>query len=271
MSDQSTAKGSARRARKGRIRQTFVYWCFEKYWSVEQACRVANQLGCLGLESLPTEHWPTLREHGLRCTLAKAHDFDLGFNDRNSWSQCTEKLRTTIDACADFGCPNIVTFTGTRDRVPDDVGLRNCVEGYKQIIGYAERKNVTLCLEILNSRTGGYMLGRPGYQGDHTEFCIEIVKQVGSPRLKFLFDIYHIQIMDGDIIRRINEHQEYIGHYHTAGNPGRCELDDTQEINYPPIMKAILATGYQGYVGQEFIPTRDPLAGLTEAVELCDV
>jgi hydroxypyruvate isomerase len=256
---------------KGRVRQTFVYWCFEKHWSLDRACQVARQLGCLGIESVPSEEWPTLKKHGILSTLAKAHHFDLGPNNPRSWPLCLERLRASIDACADFGCPNAVTFTGTRDGTPDDVGLRNCVEGYKQIVGYAERKKVTLCLEMLNSRTGGNMLGRPDYQGDHADYCLEIIKRVGSPRLKLLFDIYHVQIMDGDLISRIRADHEFIGHYHTAGVPGRCELDNTQEINFPPIMKAILETGYTGYVGHEFIPTRDPFEGLREAVTLCDV
>ncbi len=256
---------------KGRIRQTFVYWCFEKYWSLDRACQIARELGCVGLESVPPEHWPILKKHGIQPILAKAHHFDVGPNDPDSWPRCHDLLRSTIDVCSDFGCPNAVTFTGTRDVIPDEVGLKNCVEGYKQIVGYAEQKNVTLCLEMLNSRTGGYMLGRPGYQGDHTDYCLEIIKRVGSPRLKLLFDIYHVQVMDGDIISRIRADHEFIGHYHTAGVPGRCELDDTQEINFPPIMEAILQTGYAGYVGHEFIPTRDPLEGLTQAVKLCDV
>ena len=155
--------------------------------------------------------------------------------------------------------------------IPDDVGLENCVSAYKKIVGYAEKKGVNLCLEMLNSRVATEMKGHPGYQGDHTDYCIEIIKRVGSPRLKLLFDIYHVQIMDGDIISRIRENREYIGHYHTAGNPGRNEIDQTQEINYEPIMKEIASGDYQGYVGQEFIPTRDPFQGLKEAVELCDV
>jgi len=130
---------------------------------------------------------------------------------------------------------------------------------------------VNLCLEMLNSRATGYMKGHPGYQGDHTDYCIEIIKAVGSERLKLLFDIYHVQIMDGDVITRIRQYKDYIGHVHTAGNPGRGELDNKQEINYPPIMSALLEVGYKGYVGQEFMPTRDPLAGLREAVALCDV
>jgi hydroxypyruvate isomerase len=159
-----------------------------------------------------------------------------------------------------------------RENISDEQGLKNCVAGFKKIIGHAEEKKVDLCLEMLNTRDSSHpMKGHPGYQGDHTEYCIEIIKQVGSPRMKLLFDIYHVQIMDGDVIRRIRQHKEHLGHIHTAGNPGRGELDDKQEIAYKPIMEALLEVGYQGYVGQEFIPTRDPLAGLRQAVAVCDV
>lgn len=271
MDDVSPSLTDARRERKGRVRQTFVYWCFEKYWDIDRACQIANELGCVGLESVEPVYWPVLKKHGLLPILAKAHHFDIGLNKRELWPRCLEMLHASIDRCADAGCPNTVTFTGTRDGISDDVGLRNCVEGYKQVVGHAERKQVTLCLEMLNSRTGGFMLGRPNYQGDHIDYCLEIVKRVGSPQLKLLFDIYHVQVMDGDIIARIRADHEYIDHYHTAGVPGRCELDDAQEINYPPIIEAILQTGYTGYVGHEFIPTRDPLDGLAEAVALCDV
>lgn len=255
----------------GRIRQSIVYWCFEKYWSIEETCRIAQQLGCLSVEVVEPEHWPTLKKYGLTCALARGHHFDKGMNNPAYWPMCFEKLRKAIDASADFGCPNVITFTGFRENIPDDVGLRNCVEGFKQVVGYAEQKKVTLCLEMLNSRVDEEMKGHPGYQGDHTEYCIDIIRQVGSPRLKLLFDIYHVQIMDGDVISRIRQHKDFIGHYHTAGNPGRGELDDTQEINYRPIMEEIVRSGYQGFVAQEFIPTRDPLQGLIEAVRLCDV
>jgi hydroxypyruvate isomerase len=164
-----------------------------------------------------------------------------------------------------------MTFTGMRENIPDDVGLENCVKGLKKVIPLAEKKKVTLCIEMLNSRVHEEMKGHPGYQGDHTEYCIEICRRVNSERMKLLFDIYHVQIMDGDVIRRIRQHKDWIAHVHTAGNPGRCELDDTQEINYPPIMRALLEVGYKGFVGQEFIPTRDPMQGLREAVALCDV
>src|SRR5439155_14196124 len=135
-----------------------------------------------------------------------------------------------------------------REDVPDDQGARNCVAGYKKVVGYAEEKKVTLCLEMLNSKVKEEMKGHPGYQGDHTDYCMEIIKKVGSPWLKLLFDVYHVQIMDGDVISRLRQYAAYIGHVHTAGNPGRCELDGRQEINYKPIMQALVAARYQGYV-----------------------
>lgn len=253
------------------INQSIVYWCFEQYWKIDETCRIANQLGCSSVELVDPKHWPLLKEHSLICALASSHGFEKGMNNPDYHSMCIEAMRNSIDACAEFGFPTVITFTGFRENIPDDVGLENCVEGYKKIVGYAESKRVNLVLEMLNSRVGVEMKGHPGYQGDHVDYCMEIIKRVGSPRLKLLFDIYHVQIMDGDIISRIRENKDYIGHYHTAGNPGRNELDDMQEINYRPIMKEIVKTGYTGYVGQEFIPTRDPLEGLRQAVELCDV
>jgi hydroxypyruvate isomerase len=161
--------------------------------------------------------------------------------------------------------------SGRRVIDPDE-GLKNCVAGFKRVVGYAEKKQINLAIEMLNTRASDHpMKGHPGYQGDHVDYCMDIIRQVGSPRLGLLFDIYHVQIMDGDIIRRIRQCGEAIKHVHTAGNPGRGELDETQEINFPPIMKALIDIGYQGFVGHEFIPTRDPLAGLTQAVRLCDV
>jgi len=241
-----------------RINQSIAWWCVEKHWNVEQACRIAKELGCKSIELVEPEHWPTLRKYGLICALHSSHGFDQGMNNPKYQEMCLAQLRTSIDACAEHGFPNVITFTGFRENIPDDVGIVNCVNGYKKIIGYAEKKKVNLCLEMLNSRVAVEMQGHPGYQGDHTDYCMEIIKQVGSPRMKLLFDIYHVQIMDGDIISRIRQYKDYIGHYHTAGNPGRRELDDKQEINFPPIMKEIVRTGYTGYVGQEFIPTRDP-------------
>ena len=274
---------------KGRIRQSIVQWCFESFgekWNVERTCQVAKALGCLSVELMDTSHFPTLKKYGLTCAIAPVDlnpdpPFLRGFNNPDHWPHVIKATREAIDAAAAFGTPNVICFTGysAKDparangpRLSNEEGAQNCVEGFKKVLGYAEQKKVTLCLEMLNSREDSHpMKGHPGYQGDHTDYCIDILKQVSSPRLKLLFDVYHVQIMDGDVIRRIHQHKDYIGHVHTAGNPGRGELDDHQEINYPPVMQALLDIRYQGYVGQEFIPTRDPFEGLREAVSLCDV
>lgn len=269
--------GKEKRVAKGRIKQSIVYWCFEKYWDAESMIKVAKQLGCGSIEIIDPKYFPLLKENGLACAIAGIDmnpdpPFLRGFNNPKYRERVIKATRDAIDACAAFGFKNVITFTGYAEGIPADVGATNCVEGYKEIIGHAEKKGVTLCLEMLNTRDRSHpMKGHPGYQGDHTEYCIDIIKRVGSPNMKLLFDIYHVQIMDGDVIRRIREHKDYIGHIHTAGNPGRGELDDTQEIAYKPIMEALVEIGYQGYVGQEFIPTRDPLAGLEQAVALCDV
>lgn len=258
---------------KGNINQSVVHWCFKKYWDIDKTAQIASQLGIKSVELTPAKNWETLKKHGLTCAIASSHGFKKGFNNPEHWDQCIEILRKRIDECAAGGVKNVITFTGMRDnKINDEEGAKNCVNGLKKIIGYAEKKKVNLCLEMLNSRDDSHpMKGHPGYQGDKTEYCIDIIKQVGSDRMKLLFDIYHVQIMDGDVIRRIRQHKDYIGHIHTAGNPGRGELDQKQEINYPPIMQALQEVGYQGYVGQEFIPTRDPYQGLKQAVQLCDV
>ena len=257
--------------KNGRVKQSIVQWCFDKHWNIEQMCRQAKRLGCDSVEIVEPADWPTLKKHGLICAIAPSHTFVKGMNNPKYQEMCLDKMRTAIDACAEAGFPNVITFTGFREDIPDDVGIKNCVAGYKKIVGYAEKKKVTLCLEMLNSRVDENMKGHPGYQGDHTDYCIDIIKQIGSPRLKLLFDVYHVQIMDGDVIRRLRQYAEHVGHVHTAGNPGRGELDDKQEINYRPIMQALVDVKYKGYVGQEFIPTRDPAKGLEEAVALCDV
>jgi hydroxypyruvate isomerase len=258
---------------KGRIRQSLVSWCYEKHFpSIDAFCQAAVDLGCVSIELIDPKHWPTLKKHGLTCAIAGSHGFKIGFNNRNEWDECIAKLKSRIDECVAFGVERVITFTGMANGIPKDAGADNCVEGLKKIVGYAEEKNVTLCMEHLNSRDDSHpMKGHPGYQGDHCDWCIDVIKRVGSPRLKLLFDIYHVQIMDGDVIRRLKQHREYLGHIHTAGNPGRGELDENQEINYPAVMKALLEIGYDGFVGQEFIPTRDAMAGLKQAVAACDV
>ena len=259
--------------RNGRIHQSLVNWCYKPFWEdVEEFCRVARGLGCESIELIDPEHWPTLKAHGLTCAIAGSHGFPTGFNNPDEWDACIARLTERIDQCAEFGVKSVITFTGMANGIPKKQGADNCVQGLKQIVGYAEEKNVTICLEMLNTRDDTHpMKGHPGYQGDDTEYCIDIIERVGSPRLKLLFDIYHVQIMNGDVIRRIHQHKDYLGHIHTAGNPGRAELDQSQEINYPAVMEALLEVGYEGFVGQEFIPTGDALAGLQEAVTLCDV
>jgi hydroxypyruvate isomerase len=262
--DAETAGGA------GRIKQSIAYWCVQKYWSIEKTCLVARELGCRSVELVEPKDWPTLKKYGLVCAIANSHWFDKGMNNPQYHEMCLGKLRESIDACADAGFPNVITFTGLAEGIGPEEGIKNCVAGYKKIMSYAEKQKVNLCLEVLNSRVAVDMVGVPGYQGDHTDYCMKIVQQVGSPRMKLLFDIFHVQIMDGDIIARIRQYKDYIGHYHTAGNPGRHELDDRQEINYRPIMEEIARSGYTGYVGHEFIPTHDPLEGLRQAVTLCD-
>ena len=271
-SGQKTAKPAAA---KGRINHSVAYWCFANHWSLEKTCQIAKSLGLKSVELVGPADFPTLKKYGLACAIAPNGTpdppFVKGFNNPKYHDMIVAKTKETIDACAEYKFPNVIAFTGFCEDIPDDVGAKNCVAGLKKIIGHTEKKNVNLCLEILNSRVDVEMKGHPGYQGDHTDYCIDIIKEVASPRMKILFDIYHVQIMDGDVISRIRQYKDYIGHYHTAGNPGRNELDDNQEINYRAIMEEIVKTGYKGYVGHEFIPTRDPLKSLTQAVALCDV
>ncbi|MCB1126804.1 MAG: TIM barrel protein [Verrucomicrobiae bacterium] len=274
---------------KGRIRQSIVHWGFEAYdpkWDVERSCQAAKDLGFLSVELVDPKFFPTLKRYGLTaaiCQIDMAPDapFVKGWNNPDHWPRLTKATRDAIDAAADFGSPNVICFTGFSAKNPDDPasphisredGARNCIRGLKDIVRYAEQKQVTLCLEMLNTRDDTHpMKGHPGYQGNDTEYCIDIIRAVGSPRLKLLFDIYHVQVMNGDVIRRLHRHKDWIGHVHTAGNPGRNEIGAKQEINYPPIMEALLEIGYTGFVGQEFIPTRDPMAGLREAFALCDL
>jgi hydroxypyruvate isomerase len=269
--DAKSEGNTVAKASEGRLKQSVIHWCFKDHWDVEQTAKVARDLGLRSVELVDPKDWPLLKKYGLACAIAGSHGFVKGMNNPEHWPECLDILGKRIDAASDAGVPSVITFTGMREKIPDDVGAKNCVEGYKKIVGQAEKKNVTLCLEMLNSRVDVTMKGHPGYQGDHVDYCIDIIRRVGSPRLKLLFDVYHVQIMDGDVITRFRQYKDLIGHVHTAGVPGRGELDDTQEINYRGVMKAIADAGYQGYVGQEFIPTRDPLEGLKQAAEVCTV
>ena len=234
---------------------------------------MAKGLGCQSVEIVDPEDWGVLKKHGLICAIAPngmpGAPFMKGFNNPKYHDEVIARTKKKIDACADAGFPSVIAFTGFKWRDAEDPtsgeisreeGADNCVAGLKKIIPYAESKGVTICLEHLNTRDNTHpMKGHPGYQGDDVDYVADILRRVGSPRMKLLFDIYHVQIMNGDVIRRIEQLKDMIGHVHTAGVPGRGELDDDQEVQYPPIMRKLLEIGYTGYVGQEFIPTRNPL------------
>lgn len=260
------------RVTNGRIHQSVCHWCFNPM-TVESLARNAAKMGLESVELVGPKDWPILKKHGLRCAITGSHGFVDGMNRKENHDTCLAKIRAAIDASSEAGFPNVITFSGMRKGMPDDVGLDNTVLGLKKIIGYAEKKKVTLCLEVLNSRVDTHpMKGHPDYMCDKVEWAVEVCDRIDSERMKILFDIYHVQIMQGDVITRIRKYHKYVGHYHTAGVPGRGEINGTQELNYAPIMKAIVETGYKGFVGQEFIPTwADKMASLREAVKICDV
>lgn len=273
---------------KGRVNHSVVYWCFNargEKWGIEKTCAVAASLGCKSVEIVGPEDWPALKKHNLVCALAPngmpGAPFMRGFNNAKFHDEVIERTGKTIDQCADAKYPAVIAFVGYKWVNPDDPksgtittddAFNNCVTGLKKLALHAEKKGVTVCLEHLNTRDDtDPMKGHPGYQGDDLDFVIRILNKVGSPRIKLLFDIYHVQLMHGDIIRRLEAAKDVIGHVHTAGAPGRGELDENQEVNFGAVLKKLVATGYTGYVGHEFIPTRDPLAGLKQAVAVCDV
>lgn len=252
-------------ATKGRIHQSVSRWCYGK-WSLDQLCEVSKRLGIKAIDLLGPGEFETVKKHGLVCSLVNSHSLTDGLADKKFHEACLASLRKAIDATAEAGFPNVISFSGNRRGIPDDVGVENAVEALKKIVGYAEQKKITIVLEYLNSK-----VNHKDYMFDNTAWGVEVCKRVGSDRVKILYDIYHAQIMEGDVIRTIRENKDYIGHYHTGGNPGRNEIDETQELYYPAIMRAIAETGFTGYVAHEFVPKGDPLAGLTYATRICDV
>ncbi|MDP3071436.1 MAG: TIM barrel protein [Opitutaceae bacterium] len=255
----------------GRIQQSVVPWCFNPM-PVPELARHAAALGLKSVELCDPKFWPELKKLGLTCAIAGSHGFAKGFAHTEEHAECIQRLRTRIDECAAAGVERVITFSGFRRGLSDEVAMKNMVEGLKKIVGYAEQKRVTLCLEMLNSRDSVTMKGHPDYFCDDMERSVEICRQLASERMKVLFDIYHVQIMHGDVTVRLKKHFAYVAHVHTAGVPGRNEIDDTQEINYAPLMRTLLELGYTGYVGQEFIPTRgDKIASLAQGVRICDV
>ena len=256
---------------QGRINQSVAQWCFNPM-SIEELAAAAAGLGAKSVELVDPKDWPTLKKHGLICAITMGHGFVRGLNHKEHHPECIEALTKAIEATSAAGWPNVITFSGMREKLTDEQGIANTVVGLKQVLGLAEKKKVNICLEPLNTRVNVEMKGHPGYQCDKLEWAVAVCDQIGSPRMKILFDIYHTQVMQGDVIVRLRQYKDYIAHYHTAGVPGRGDLDGAQEINYPAVMRAIVDTGYKGYVGQEFIPKgADKIAALRQGMRLCDV
>ena len=262
------------KVKNGRIRQSVMGWCFNPMPTMELA-KHCKDIGLVAMEGIDAKHYPAVRELGLKISLVSGgHGFRNGPCDPKNTETVINGIKKGIDLAADIGTKSVITFTGMKYKDMDpDKAADLCIETWKKVIPHAEKKGINLVLEHLNSRDDSHpMKGHPGYFGDDVDFCADLVNKVGSKNFKLLFDVYHVQVMNGDVIRRIKQYKDMIGHYHTAGCPGRGEIDDTQEINYPPILKAILETGYDGYLAQEFIPTwKNPIDSLRHAAEVCDI
>jgi len=255
------------------VKQSVMAWCFSSV-PTEKLIAASAKMGLEAMEGISPKHYPKMKEHGLAVSLVGSHSFKQGPVSPDNLKFCIEKLHASIDLAVEWNCKNVITFTGMREPgISHAKSTRNCVECWQAVMPYAEEKGVNLALEHLNSRDDSHpMKGHPGYFGDDLDHCVEMIRQVGSPRMKLLFDIYHVQVMHGDVIRRFRQYQEFITHVHTAGNPGRGELDETQELNYPAIIRAIFETGYTGYITQEFIPTwKEPLESLRHGISVCNV
>ncbi len=253
---------------RNRIKQSVARWCFSKM-PLADLCRAARAMDLKAIDLLGEDEWQTAKDYGLVCSMGWApNDITIsdGLNNRANHDRIIAALTRLVPKAAKANVPNVIAFFGNRRGISDREGIDNCVAGLNRVKRIAEDAGVTICIELLNSK-----VDHKDYQGDHTPFGVEVMKAVGSPRVKLLYDIYHMQIMEGDVIRTIRDNHQYIGHYHTAGVPGRHELDATQELNYRPICEAILATGFTGYLAHEFIPQRDPIASLREAATLCNV
>jgi len=257
---------AARPQLKGRIKQAACGGVFGKK-TLEEKCQICKDLGLHGHDLLGPGDFATLKKYGLICTMVRGGGgIAKGFNRKENHEELVAGLRAAIEAAADAGFPNVITMSGNRAGMADDVGMENCVEGLKKIAAFAEEKKVSVCMELLNSKRN-----HKDYMCDHAAWGAEMCKRVGSPRIKLLYDIYHMQVQEGDIIATIRETIQYIGHFHTAGVPGRHEIDDTQELYYPAIMRAIVDLKYEGYVSHEYSPTKDPLESLKKAILICDV
>ena len=260
-------KGEEMATRKKNIRQSVCRWCYQKI-SLDDLCASAAQIGLVGVDLLQPEEYEVPRRHGLICTMGYAGGGEIAeaMNRTEHHAAIEAALRINIPLAAKAGVPNVITFSGNRRGMPDEEGARNTVVGLNRVKKIAEDNGVTICLELLNSK-----VNHPDYMADHTAWGVAVMEEVNSPNVKLLYDIYHMQIMEGDLIATISKNIAWIGHFHTGGVPGRHELDSTQEVQWDGVMRAIAATGFRGYVAHEFLPLHDPLTSLRAAADLCDV
>jgi hydroxypyruvate isomerase len=250
---------------KGNLKQSICQWCYGNI-PLEKLAAEAVKIGYKSIELLTPEQYLQIKPFGLTCAMIRCVSIADGLNRKENHDRIEKELTHHIKFAADEKLPNVICMSGNRRGMADEEGLENCVIGLKRVIGLAEQKKVTICMEGLNSK-----VDHKDYMYDYTKWGVTLAKKLGSPRFKLLYDIYHMQIMEGDVIRTIRDYKEYIAHFHTGGVPGRHEIDETQELRYEAIVKAILDTGFKGYLAQEFIPVRDPLESLAQGFRICDV
>ena len=264
LSQDSSAKGAV--VTKGRLKQSVCRWCYSGI-PLEQLCAAVAEIGMHSVELLGENEWHIPAEHGLTCAVANGPSgIPNGWNRIENHASFIKESERLLPLIAKAGIPQMIVFSGNRNGMPDDEGLRNCAAGIRQITPLAEELGVTIIMELLNSKRD-----HKDYMCDHTPWGVRLVEEVASDRFRLLYDIYHMQIMEGDVIQTIRDHGKWIGHYHTGGVPGRREVDDTQELYYPAICEAIVASGFEGFLGQEFVPSGDPLTSLRAAAGICDV
>ena len=255
----------SRSAAKGRINQSVCKWCYQKS-SLEELCIAGKGMGLVGIDLLTAKDFPTLKKHGLICTMTSTHPLSDGLCDPKYHESSLKAIHEGIETTAKEGWKNVICFSGNARGIDRKTGMDSCVKALKEVVPAAEKAGVILQMELLNSK-----VNHADYMCDNSIWGVELVKRVGSDNFKLLYDIYHMQIMEGDVIRTIEANHNYYGHYHTGGNPGRHELDATQELNYAAISRAIAGVGFKGYMAHEFLPVRDPMTSLAEAVSLCIV
>jgi hydroxypyruvate isomerase len=262
---QDALAGTPSIKRKGNIKHSVSAWCFNM--SVDDLCKNASAMGITGVDLLSEKDWETPKKYGMICALANGPTtISDGMNRVENHDRVVKECERMLALAAKAGVPNLMLFSGNRKGMTDSEGLKNCAIGLKRVMPIAQKHGVTILMELLNSRVDHH-----DYMCDRTPWGVELVKQVGSDNFRMLYDIYHMQIMEGDVIRTIRDNQQYIGHYHTAGNPGRNEIDATQELNYLAICETLKAIEFKGFLAQEFMPRRDPMTSLREAIDICDV